>query len=334
MAKTVTQKINIDINAKQVKKQLSDLQSAYNNFAKGVKTTDLFGNLKELNKIKFDKNKFANPAAASRSYIAGSIAIEAAKKVFEITKKIADTFNDILKDTMGISLSFKDILTDVTKRIGEALDMRTGIATYSMQTSLFTNREARERQMRYGISAGQTYALTQTMQMLNMQNEEDLMYMNLQQRAVFQELMSKYQSWYEQLNENGVLREVQAFQLEFNLFKQKLAMEFLTWFAKNKDAIFDTIKVIANFIMQLTTAFTRFVTMFFSDKSTTTSEAIGVGVMSDKLTYMGSGESKSVVVNINQSNNITGVDTNSFDEVFRENNKKMLKEAAIEIGAI
>ncbi len=334
MAKTVTQKINIDINAKQVKKQLSDLQSAYNNFAKGVKTTDLFGNLKELNKIKFDKNKFTNPAVASRSYIAGSIAIEAAKKVFEITKKIADTFNDILKDTIGISLSFKDILTDVTKRIGEALDMRTGIATYSMQTSLFTNREARERQMRYGISAGQTYALTQTMQMLNMQNEEDLMYMNLQQRAVFQELMSKYQSWYEQLNENGVLREVQAFQLEFNLFKQKLAMEFLTWFAKNKDAIFDTIKVIANFIMQLATAFTRFVTMFFGDKSKTTSEAIGVGVMSDKLTYMGSGESKSVVVNINQSNNITGVDTNSFDEVFRENNKKMLKEAAIEIGAI
>lgn len=313
-------------------KNHSDLQKGIKNlFSK----QSFFGNLETLNENRYQKNKLLiGDSAATKSFAKGETMIAVAQMVLNISKKIANTFNNILKDTIGVSLNMKSILNDVVKRVGEALDTQTGIATYSMTSTLFTNRAAREQQMRYGISAGQNYALTQTMALLNMRSEEDLMYMNIQQRAMFQSLMAKYQGWYEQLTENGTLREVQEFQLEFNMFKQKLAMDFLTWFAKNKDAIFNTIKLIANIIMQLTQAVVSLVTSFLGDKSKSSSDAIGVGQFSDQLSYAGTGENKVVNININQSNNVTGVDTNQFDEVFENNNKKLLKEVAIEIGAI
>lgn len=295
----------------------------------------VFGNLSDLNEHRYqiNKDKFG-ASAANKQYAKGQIAIMVVQAIFDKVKKIAGKFNDMLKTTMGIDLSFKSMLNDVMNRVGSELSKQGGMATYSMGTSLFTNAAAREQQMRYGISASQNYALTRTMGMLNMSNEEDLMYMNVQQRAMFQELMNKYQNWYEQMNQNGVLREVQQFQLEFDMFKQKIAMEFLTWFAKNKDAIFTFIKTTANVMMQLMQAVSALVNFFGAGKSANSADAVGVGVMSDRLSYSAASGGKTVNINVTQSNNVSGVDTNEWNEVFESNNEKAMKEVALAIGDI
>lgn len=254
--------------------------------------------------------------------------------IYETAKKIANWFNNIFKSTIGISLSLKDIFGDILADMQEILSITDGMMTYNTTQSLITNRAAREQQMRYGISASQNWALSQVKDVLGMQDEEDFMYMNRQQKALFDSLMNRYQNWYEELNRNGTLAEVQQFQIEFQLLKQQLAMDFLKWFAKNKDTILSAIKFIANVVMSIAKFIESIVEMLGKNKSEGTVSAVGVGVMSDYLTYS-RGNNKNVNVTINQTNNASGVitDTSEWEELIEENNQKMIKQLYQDMGA-
>lgn len=174
--------------------------------------------------------------------------INAGQKAFQILGKTIKNVGNIAHTVfkaMGIDL--KSIMTEVISNITSALNMKSGMATWNTGSSLITNSQARETRMKYGLSDNQAYALTQTMQMLGMStnSDEDLMYMNQQQKQVFNELMNKYDSWYTEFKNSGAAEELQRAQLEFAMFKQEISYKLLNWFAEHRDTIMN----ILNFVM-------------------------------------------------------------------------------------
>lgn len=181
--------------------------------------------------------------AINRINTASMIAVKAAKIV-------SAPFIKLAKDALDVAKSF--------------IDLKTGVATFATATSLITNTAAREQQLKYGLSSSQNFAFTQAKSMLNISSDEDLMYMNIEQRNKFLEYMQRYSKWYDQMESSGVLADIQQMQLEFNELKQQLGMDLLSWLAANKETImvcvrgiFEVIKQIANFVMNIASWFTR-----------------------------------------------------------------------------
>ena len=116
--------------------------------------------------------------------------------------------------------------------------------------------------MKYGLSSAQNWALTQTMGALGMHGEEDLMYMNKEQREKFSVFMDKYSKWYDEMESSGVLQNIQEMQLDLYMFKQELAMDFMKWFAENKDTLLNTIKILAKLTMTIVEGIMKVVQFF------------------------------------------------------------------------
>ena len=167
-------------------------------------------------------------------------------------------YNVALKTFDVLGINIKNMFRDVINNIAENLS-RTGMASYDTTTSLFTNSEARSQAMKYGISSSTNWALTKTAGMLfggtgNL--DENIAYMHPAQKEMFATLMSKYSSWYDQLQSTGVLQRIQEFQLDFAMLKEELAIDFMNWFAQNKEVVlgaitgtFSVIKAISSVIV-------------------------------------------------------------------------------------
>lgn len=177
---------------------------------------------------------------------------KAAEQISGQFKKIASAVGEfVLKP-------FRDLKNQVASLVTSMVDLRTGIATFNASTSLITNATARETQLKYGLTSSQTYGFTKAREMLNIQSDEDLMYMNADQRERLLSYMERYSNWYDELESSGVLSDIQEMQLEFNELKEELAMEFLQWVAENKDTImmcirgiFEVIKVVATAVLKV-----------------------------------------------------------------------------------
>lgn len=189
---------------------------------------------KELNTFK--KETYANQA------------ITGVSKFYKVAIKAFDVLG------MDIKNIFKDVINNVAENLS-----RNGMASYNTSTSLFTNAEARSQAMKYGISSSSNWALTKTANMLfggtgNL--DENIAYMNPAQKEMFTTLMSKYSSWYDQLQSTGILQRIQEFQLDFAMLKEELTIDFMNWFAQNKDLVlgaitgtFSVIKAISSVIV-------------------------------------------------------------------------------------
>lgn len=254
-------------------KEVTEKQEQYNNLKK--QEQEIQKNLKyakndeEKNQLKDMLNQFK---ATREKMLKEDERIKDPDKVAQ-EKKIKDaTFKNLSKavkrfeknaiqvfNTLGINI--KNVFGDVIKELSSMLDANTGMASYGLGTTLFTNAAAREQAMKYGLSDAQNYALTQAMSMLNMRSDEDLMYMNSAQKQKFNRLMDQYNSWYTKMSSTGLLENVQEAQLEFKMMKQEIAYKLLDWFAKNKDkimtalqVIMKAIEVIANVIISILNA--------------------------------------------------------------------------------
>ena len=176
----------------------------------------------------------------------------------QLTSSVKKFYNVALKTFDVLGINIKNMFRDVINNIAENLS-RTGMASYDTTTSLFTNSEARSQAMKYGISSSTNWALTKTAGMLfggtgNL--DENIAYMNPAQKEMFATLMSKYSSWYDQLQSTGVLQRIQEFQLDFAMLKEELAIDFMNWFAQNKEIVlgaitgtFSVIKAISSVIV-------------------------------------------------------------------------------------
>lgn len=241
---------------------LSNIVKTFKTFKNKNSRTELDNLKKKLNRTKNlgEKQKFTREYVDLEKEMAEKDISDLkhellAKQLIGGVKKF---YNVALKTFDVLGINIKNMFRDVINNIAENLS-RTGMASYDTTTSLFTNSEARSQAMKYGISSSTNWALTKTAGMLfggtgNL--DENIAYMNPAQKEMFATLMSKYSSWYDQLQSTGVLQRIQEFQLDFAMLKEELAIDFMNWFAQNKEIIlgaitgtFSVIKAISSVIV-------------------------------------------------------------------------------------
>lgn len=106
-----------------------------------------------------------------------------------------------------------------------------------VQSSLLTNANTRENAFSYGFSPAESYAFDKAKSILDIQSEEDLMYMNDFQKDKFREIMSKYADKYNKLYDSGFFEKYLEFQIEMEEFKLDMQIEIIEFFMQNKDTI-------------------------------------------------------------------------------------------------
>ena len=218
---------------------------------------DLGGMLKDVS-----GKEAASLAAAKTSATAIGVMNVATKAA----KAVANSFVDAFRTVSGISLSIKDNFRDILSRVTQ-MTSKTGVASYASGTTLFTNAAARQLQLRYGLTGGQAYAFGKARGALNIQSDEDLLYMNARQRQTMIQLMQKQEQWYAKLESSGTLENIQQMQLDFDMFKEEMAVDFLQWIGENKDLILTVAKGTLNVLKLLVQALGKPMTFFGIDYS-------------------------------------------------------------------
>lgn len=184
--------------------------------------------------------------------ISASLAEEAGsfEAISGVVGTVASGFN-----ALGIVLSpvirgFHTLEQQIENNVKALISMQTGLATYSSST-LITNATARSTRLQWGLSASQYAGYAQAANLLGVQNEEDLYYMNSDQRNLFMNYMKKYSAYYDKVESSGVLRNIQQMQLDLAEFKTEMSYEFLSWVSDNRDAIMGTLNVIMEGVLAI-----------------------------------------------------------------------------------
>lgn len=239
-------------------KEITSLRNQLENLEKQKKYAqrlrdagDIEGGKAELARIAGEKaliqGKFDKASGASLKASAALTKLHIAVLVVQKTFEVLNSFTSLL------GVNFKDLAHGVKDTITQMTDLRSGIATYSADT-LVTNRQARETRLRYGFDTATTYGFTRASALLNVQSDEDLMYMSSGQRELFISYMEKFSQFYSKMEESGVLQNIQKMQLDLELFKQEVAMSFLEWVSKNKETILGIMKAIGVGVVILSNA--------------------------------------------------------------------------------
>lgn len=235
---------------------------------------------------------------------AGKLAgITAASMVVQGIIKIAKTVRDTFSKVLGQSLSIRANFNEIADNTAKMTDMYRGMVTYSAG-SLTVNRQARETQMRYGMTGSQAWAFTQAKTMLGVSSDEDLYYMTARQTAVFTQYMQKQEEWYSKLESSGALENIQAMQLDLKLFKQEMSVDFLQWMADNKDTILTVAKTGLDVLKGLLQVLGKIFTLFGIDYSSNTYGFTSTA-MSDAASITTNNANRSV--NVRMTNNVNGV---------------------------
>lgn len=160
-------------------------------------------------------------------------------KTANMTSLMTSLETDLIK--VGIE-AIKKLGQAIVKTFKEAYQTLLDTATYSTSTSLISNSSAREQQLSYGLNESQNYAFTQTKSLLGISSDEDLYYMNENQRAMFSKLMSKEMEFYEDMTQNGSLESFQEMQIDIKILKQEFMSKIVQFIANNKDAILEFVE--------------------------------------------------------------------------------------------
>lgn len=246
-------------------------------------------------------------------------------------------FNSTLYALTGISAKVSDVFKNI---FVDMSDFIKAASTSDFGTSLIASSSSRSQQLRYGLTGAQNFALSQTMSMLGMSGEEDLMYMNTGQRALFTNYMEKYINWYNEVSSSGVLQDIQLMQLDFKMFRQELAMDLLNWISQNKDTIMDAVKAtisaakwIAEILLNIIKFFGNIGTGLFGGSSSVSIDSANATMTSDRLLSGYSSTNNSKSVSISMSNTISGSgDVNSIREELNNFGDRLVKETSLALG--
>lgn len=246
-------------------------------------------------------------------------------------------FNSTLYALTGISVKVNDIFKNI---LGDMSNFIKAASTSDFGTSLITSSSSRSQQLRYGLTGAQNFALSQTMSMLGISGEEDLMYMNTGQRTLFTSYMEKYINWYNEVSSSGVLQDIQLMQLDFKMFRQELAMDLLNWISQNKDTIMDAVKAtisaakwIAEILLNIIKFFGNIGTGLFGGSSSVSIDSANATMTSDRLLSGYSSTNNSKSVSISMSNTISGSgDVNSIREELNNFGDRLVKETSLALG--
>lgn len=246
-------------------------------------------------------------------------------------------FNSTLNALTGISVKVSNVFENI---LGDMSNFIKAASTSDFGTSLIASSISRSQQLRYGLTGAQNFALSQTMSMLGISGEEDLMYMNTGQRSLFTSYMEKYINWYNEVSSSGVLQDIQLMQLDFKMFRQELAMDLLNWISQNKDTIMDAVKAtisaakwIAEILLNIIKFFGNIGTGLFGGSSSVSIDSANATMTSDRLLSGYSSTNNSKSVSISMSNTISGSgDVNSIREELNNFGDRLVKETSLALG--
>lgn len=159
--------------------------------------------------------------------------------ITKATKEKSDILSaNSIEGLAGMAISSIEIMAiDMIIKIGkQAFKVIDDTAAYSVSTSYKSNTEAREQMLTWGLSESQNYAFTQTKKLMNM-SDEDLYWMNDNQKAMFSELMQKETEIYEQMTSDGTLESFQKMEIDMEVLKQEFYAYVVKFISENKDTI-------------------------------------------------------------------------------------------------
>lgn len=216
-----------EIAAKNIEKNIPDFKEASSN--KGFK--------KDFQDI-LKKN---SPKTKLEDYKKGYNTIGGAF-LGKSTEKISENFQKQMKAVISkIGTFFTDIFKNAINKLSE-------MATYNAGTSLISNSTNRERQLTFGLTSGQNYAMTTAMDALGMQSTDDLLWMNTAQASKYQELTATLEAQYDKLESTGVFDTVQEFQIDFKMFKTEFTNTIYQFIADHKTELEAVLKLAMNFM--------------------------------------------------------------------------------------
>lgn len=193
--------------------------------------------------------------------------------------------------------NLKNILSDAWSELGDILNY-----------SLLSNSKTRDLAFTYGFSGSQAYGFETAKELMGIENDEDLMYMNKDQWNQFSELFSKYTDKYSELYDSGFFEEYRQFQVEMQEFKQDFQMQFMKLIMDNKDTIITGMKAIIS-LADTVLSILSWLMDTFGDSSTTSSERLSA--TNDIINSYGGNISNTSTVNasVNQTfNNVSKED--------------------------
>lgn len=173
-----------------------------------------------------------------------------------------------------------------------------------MQSSFLTNSTTRQNAFTYGLNAAQSYGFEQAKSMLGIQSEEDMWYMNNQQREQFQRIMTKYAERYERLADSGFFEKMLDYQIEMQEFQQDVKLEIVEFFMNNKELIKTFMKVSMEFFKDILEAVDWLVDHFTDRRTTDEEKASNIDSILNSYTT-----NANKTLNYTQNNTIYGTDS-------------------------
>ena len=277
---------------KETKKELESRRKVY--LSKGETITP--SESKELEKINAALSNVKEQKDIYTKASGLSLAEQTRQSVMSGFFKFVD--KNIKKLQSTIADFFKSTISGAKKALEE-------MASYSLSTSLFTNRTAREQALQYGLSDARNWAFTQTKSMLGIQSDEDLYYMNQAQREKFTEFMDKYSSLYESLKSSGYFTKMQEYQLAMKEFTLNAQMKVAKIIIDNEGLILGFMDTMLNFASGILSFVGGIHDFLMGNDSKTIASNSGVDLLASTV----SNNDNSRVVNINST-----ISANSTEE--------------------
>ena len=207
----------------QLKKQIADISKLETNEAKETVKA-----LKEQVRI---RNK--------------ELGITKDKDIDDESSKIAQVFDDFKSSLVaGLKSLGKSFIDALKTLISNSIQEMQNMLGYSR----LSNQSTRDLAFTYGFNAAQGYGFDKAKHILGIQSDEDLYFMNNQQRNKFQEMFTKYSEKYSKLYDSGFFDTLEEYNVEMADFRGEMQMEVIRFFMDNKESIKAGMKA----IMQLT----------------------------------------------------------------------------------
>lgn len=223
---------------------------------------------------------------------------ELQKAFGDMTKSAQDKFIDNINDK--ILAKIEQLGAQFLQGIANAFKDAWGELKNIMQSSFMTNQTTRENMFAYGMSASESYGFEQAKSMLGIQSEEDLWYMNQNQREQFQRVMTKYADKYNRLADSGFFDTMLDYEIEMQEFKKDMQLSIVEFIMNNKDTIKTFMKMTMEFLKVIMEGVTWLVDKF-TDRRTTDEEK-AANIDSILNSYVQNNRS----MTLNQTNNFNG----------------------------
>lgn len=212
----------IGIASRYSKERKSNIENAYFNYDKKREVL-----LKSFEKDEITKSQYSTGKAKAATELSSALS--------------ANTVKAMIGSMTGvIALEFIKVAIAIGKKAFEVIDET---AKYAVSTSYIVSSSARDQMLKYGLSESQNYAFTQTKSIMGIQTDEDLYWMNSNQRAMFTELMQKETEIYEKMTSNGTLESFQKMQIDVALLKQEFYANVVKFISENKDTILNAMNM-------------------------------------------------------------------------------------------